>query len=214
LGAERKEQDLLEAAERAAAECKDLVGLLTGHPPWGAQADAALARVWLARGRDDQAVDAARSAYAALESALHEDAHLDVVIPVAEAMIAAGSEEEAAGIRAFIQITVAMVAQRTADEDVRSRWLRGPLGRELVRLSGSLEGLTTQPGQTELGESMDDTDVELLRRLVEGLTNREIAARLGLEEEFVTRRLGEIFASMGASSRAQAKAFALMEQVV
>jgi len=69
-----------------------------------------------------------------------------------------------------------------------------------------------RPG--EAGASMEESDLELLRRLVEGLTNREIAARLGLEEEFVTRRLGEIFAQMGASSRAQAKAFALMEQVV
>jgi DNA-binding NarL/FixJ family response regulator len=191
-----------------------LVELLAGHPPWGAQSDAALARVALARGQSERAVEAARSAFAALESSLHEDAHLEVLLPVAEAMIAAGTEEEAAATRSFAQVQLAMAAQRTADEEIRARWLRGPVGSELVRLAGTLEGMTMRPGESAAGAAMDESDVELLRRLVEGLTNREIAARLGLEEEFVTRRLGEIFARMGASSRAQAKAFALMEQVV
>jgi DNA-binding NarL/FixJ family response regulator len=212
LGAEGKDRDLLEVAERVAEECKVAVELLSGHPPWGAQADAALARVALVRGDTERAVQAARSAYAALEASLHEDAHLEVLIPVAEAMIAGGTEEEAAGTRTFVQVTLAMVAQRTADDDVRSRWLRGPIGSEMVRVAGPLEGLAMRPG--EAGAAMEESDVELLRRLVEGLTNSEIAARLGLEEEFVTRRLGEIFAQMGASSRAQAKTFALMEQVV
>jgi DNA-binding NarL/FixJ family response regulator len=214
IGAERKDEDLLDAAEKAATECKGLVELLAGHPPWGAQSDAALARVALARGQSERAVEAARSAFAALESSLHEDAHLEVLLPVAEAMIAAGTEEEAAATRSFAQVQLAMAAQRTADEEIRARWLRGPVGSELVRLAGTLEGMTMRPGESAAGAAMDESDVELLRRLVEGLTNREIAARLGLEEEFVTRRLGEIFARMGASSRAQAKAFALMEQVV
>ena len=38
-------------AERSAAEASELAATLPGHPPWGAQADAARARVALARGR-------------------------------------------------------------------------------------------------------------------------------------------------------------------
>ena len=50
LGAERGDEELLELAERSAAEAKELAPLFAGHQPWGAQADAALAEVALARG--------------------------------------------------------------------------------------------------------------------------------------------------------------------
>jgi DNA-binding NarL/FixJ family response regulator len=214
LGVESMDEELLNLAEKAATEAKGMIELLSGHPPWGAQADAALARVAMSRGSTDQAVETARSAYAALEASLHEDVHLEVLIPVAEAMIAGGTEEEAANTRMYLQVTLAMTAQRTADEAIRARWLRGPLGRELVRLAGAMDGLAMRPGEASGGLSLDEADIELLRRLVEGLTNKEIAERLGLEEELVSRRLGEIFASMGATSRAQAKTFALLEQGV
>jgi DNA-binding NarL/FixJ family response regulator len=116
-------------------------------------------------------------------------------------------------MRTWIQITVAMAAQRTVDEDIRVRWLRGPWGRELVRLAGSLDGLMMRP-QEDGGAALAESDVELLKVLVEGLTNREIAERLGTDEETVTRRLADIFAKVGASSRAEATAFAFREKVV
>jgi DNA-binding NarL/FixJ family response regulator len=124
-----------------------------------------------------------------------------------------GTKEEGARTRAFLQVTLAMAAQRTLDEGIRVRWLRGPQGRELTRLAGSLDGLSLSPGEAT-APTLEETDVELLRRLVEGLTNREIAARLEMEEEEVSRRMGEIIARLGATSRNQAAAFALREQVV
>jgi DNA-binding NarL/FixJ family response regulator len=107
-----------------------------------------------------------------------------------------------------------MAAQRTVDEGIRVRWLRGPVGGELVRLAGSLEGLKMRPGDADGDGSLDESDLELLRPMIEGLTNREIAERLELEEEIVARRLAEIFAKIGASSRAEATAFAFREKVV
>ena len=214
LGAERNDDDLLTVAEGAATEVKTMMKLLSGHPPWGAQADAALSRVALARGSADEAVNAARSAYTALDEALHEDAHIEVLLPAAEAMIAGGSEEEARTIRTYLQITLAMAAQRTVDENLRVRWLRGPVGRELVKLAGPLEGLKMHPGATDGDGALDESDIELLRPMIEGLTNREIAERMGLDEEVVARRLAEIFARIGASSRAEATAFAFREKVV
>jgi DNA-binding NarL/FixJ family response regulator len=106
-----------------------------------------------------------------------------------------------------------MAAQRTVDEEIRVRWLRGPVGRELVGLAGSLEGLMMQPSE-DGGPSLAEADVELLKVLVEGLTNREIAERLDLDEETVSHRLTDIFARVGASSRAEATAFAFREKVV
>src|SRR6266511_1284859 len=78
LGAKQDDEELLALAERSARGAKELIELLPGHAPWGAQADAALAEVALSRGDPEEALEAARSAMAALESAMHEDVYLDV----------------------------------------------------------------------------------------------------------------------------------------
>jgi tetratricopeptide (TPR) repeat protein len=210
LGAERKDEELLNVAENAATEVKGMNELLPGHPPWGAQADSALARVSLVRGAVDEAVEFARAAYRALDSAGHEDAHLEALIPIADAFMAGGTEEERQMVQGYLRVMLAMVVQRTVDEDSRVRWLRGPLGRELVRLVGPMS--SRSPGLPQ-GEGVGEDDALLLGLLVEGLTNREIAARLGVEEEVVARRLGQTLARIGASSRAAATAFALREVV-
>ncbi len=145
LGAEGADDDLLDAAERAANEARELAAAMPGHPPWGAEADAALARIELARGREDRAAGHARSALHAIESARHEDAHLDVAVPVANALVAAGAPEWEM-LRPFLQQTLAMIAQRTVDEDVRVRWFRGPIGRELTRLVGPVDPLPAADG--------------------------------------------------------------------
>ncbi len=54
----------------------------------------------------------------------------------------------------------------------------------------------------------------LLQSLVQGKTNAEIADELGIDEPAVARRLGELFARIGASSRAEATAFAFRERVL
>lgn len=210
MGAASQDEHLLEAAERAAGEAKELNGLLPGHPPWGAQADAALARVALARGARDEAAAAARLAMSAFESALSEDAHLEILLPAAEAL---QGTDDAGKLRAFLHVTLAMTAQRTLDEDVRVRWLRGPTGRKLVKLSGPLEGLAMRPPE-DGRPPVEESDAELLRLLLEGLPNREIGQRLGIEEPEVRRRLGAMFSRVGASSQAEATAFAFRERVV
>ena len=113
-------------------------------------------------------------------------------------------------IQSQLRLTLAMIAQRTMDEDVRVRWFRGPTGREMTRLAGPIENVAVvadgngQPG---------GPDAQLLRSLVQGKTNREIADEIGIDEQAVTRRLGELFARIGASSRAEATAFAFHQRV-
>jgi DNA-binding NarL/FixJ family response regulator len=212
MGVEGDDQDLVALAERSANEAKAIVELLPGQPPWGAQADAALTRVALARGNVEDAVASARSAFRILET-LQEDAHLEIFLPVTEALLEGGSAEEQEMARMFLRLTLAMTAQRTLDEDVRVRWLHGPWGRELVRLAGPMDEQALRPsgdGATALSEA----DSELLGLLAEGLTNREVAERLSIEETEVTRRLGEMLGRIGASSRAEATAFAFRERVV
>lgn len=213
LGAQDQREDLLRVAEDAAVEAKTLMEVLPGHAPWGAQADAALARVALARGSIETAMSAARSAVSSLMGARHEDHHLEVAVPVAETFTAGNSPEELQMVQGFLQLLLANTAQRTVDEDVRVRWLRSPMGQGLVRLAGSMEAIAMRPGRAEGEEDLADPDVQLLRLLTEGLTNKEIADRLGTAEEAVTRRLSETFARIGASSRAEATAFAFRQGV-
>jgi DNA-binding NarL/FixJ family response regulator len=211
-GAARSDPSLLGLAESAATEAKELAELLPGHPPWGPQAEAALARVALARGDVDRAAAAGRAALRGLTESYQEDAHFQVLIPAAEALLAGGSEEERQTVRLMLQVTLAQVVQRTLAEDLRVRWLRGPIGRELVALGGPIDPQDVRP--TEERHALQRNDTELLQLLVEGLTNREIAGRLDVEEEVVARRLTEMLGRIGASSRAGATAFAFREQLV
>jgi DNA-binding CsgD family transcriptional regulator len=213
LGAKHQDDGLLQLAERSAHDAKELIDLLPGHAPWGAQADAALAEVALARADIDGALTAARSAFAALESAMHEDLYLDVVLPVARTLLAAGMDAEKQMVRFYLYVMLATIAQRTLDEEIRVKWFRGPVGRELSRLAGPLQ-LSENDSNGQGRPGFDESDTRLLRLLTEGRTNGEIAEELGVAEEIVARRLGEMFARIGASSRAEATAFAFRERVV
>jgi DNA-binding CsgD family transcriptional regulator len=217
LGAERADEELLGLAERSAKDAKELVRVLPGHPPWGAEADSALAQVALARGAPEAAADAARSALQTLRAAHLEDLFLHIVLPAARALLVAGTEEEREAIRRQLGMTAALIAQRIADENVRARWFRGPIGRKLSELAGVSPGervrdrVAADDGRpAELGE--DGT--ELLWLVIEGRTNREIAAELGMGEDVVARRLAEMYAKIGVSSRGEAAVFAFREGMV
>jgi DNA-binding CsgD family transcriptional regulator len=204
---------LMELVERSAAQVKALLPLLPGHAPWGAQADAALSAVALARNDPMTAVMAAGAAFEALQAGLHEDVSLEIVIPAAGAVLAAGPPEMQGFVRGFLQQTLSRIAQGTADEKVRVAWLTGPVGRELVELVGPMEApaagaAAAGPAGSDDAASLDVADRRLLQLLTEGRTNVEIAADLGLEEDAVADRLARLQARLGASSRAEATSLA------
>jgi DNA-binding NarL/FixJ family response regulator len=214
LGAARGDDELLRRAEGAALDAKELIGLLPGHPPWGAQADGALARVALAKGNVEQAALAGGSALRALEEALHEDMNLDVFLPAARAILAGGEETTRQTVRDRLQLSLSGIVQRTLDEDARVRWLRGPFGRELAELAGPIDiGSRPEPDGEGQVDQLRDEDRRLLHLLTQGKTNREIATELRISDEELTRRLGEIFTTIHASSRAEATAFAFREGI-
>jgi DNA-binding NarL/FixJ family response regulator len=119
-------------------------------------------------------------------------------------------------VRGYIRTTLSRIAQGTADESIRVRWLTGPVGRELVELAGPLDALGTQAvggasnesAVEAAGPSLDDTERHLLQLLTEGRSNTEIAAELGIAEDDVVRRLARLFAQLGTSSRAEATSLA------
>ena len=207
---------LMELVERSATQVKELLPLLPGHAPWGAQADAALATVALMRGDIEGAATAAGAAVGALQAGLHEDASLEIVIPAARALFAGAPPDVQGFVRGFLQSTLSRIAQGTADESIRVRWLTGPIGRELVKLAGPWDAPApeaaagTEPGAAVQAPatSLDDTERRLLQLLTEGRTNAEIAAELDLAEDDVVQRLTRLFARLGTSSRAEATSLA------
>jgi len=199
---------LTELVERSAAQVKELLPLLPGHAPWGAQADAALAAVALARGDVPSAVMAGGAAFEALQAGFHEDVSLEIVIPAARAVFAGGPPEMRGFVRGFLQMTLSRIAQGTADEAIRVRWLKGPVGRELVELAGPMALKGDAAEATDAGPSLDEDERRLLQLLTEGRTNAEIAAELHLGDEEVAGRLARVLARLGTSSRADATSLA------
>jgi DNA-binding NarL/FixJ family response regulator len=228
LGAERTgagdaNQELLELAERSATEAIRICGTLPGHPPWGAKGDAALAVMYAARGDTERAAASGGAAIHALQVALHEDANLDILLPAARAVLAGGPPELQAMVRGFLQLTLSRIAQGVVDDDIRVRWLRGPVGRELVQLAGPIDAaagaatagadaadshLRAESRQAGSTTEPTDNDHRLLELLTHGSTNHEIASELGIDEAEVTRRLARLLAVLGASTRAEATSLA------
>lgn len=215
LGSVQKNQDLLTLAEQCAREEKGLDALLPGRPPWGTQANAALARIALTRGNLDEAAKAARAVLHSLESTRTEDLHLEVLLPASDALLIAGNDEEKIAMRERLRLNLTVLVRHILDENVRAHWFRGPVGRELTRLAGSLDISTHKADlSTEIARPLSEAEIALLKLLTEGRTNREIAIELKTEEETITKRLTEIYTKIGASSRAQATAVALMGKLV
>ena len=204
--------ELVDVVERAAAQVRELQSVLPGHAPWGAAADAALATIALHRGDVAAAATAAGAAFAALQAALHEDASPEILIPAARAVLAGGPPEVQAFVRGYLQSILSRIAQGTADEAIRVRWLTGPVGRELAELAGAIERSPAAapahgPGSVA-SASLDEAERQLLQLLTEGRTNAEIAAELSVEEDDVGRQLARLQARLGTSSRAEATSLA------
>jgi DNA-binding NarL/FixJ family response regulator len=212
LGSETGDAELLAFAEGVAEQAKALVAILPGRPQWGPECDAALASVHRARGDMEAAVRAAAAAVLALQEGQHEDVHPDVLIPAGTVLLEAGPPETQEFVRSYLQVAVARIVQGTLDESVRIRWLRSPNGSRLVSLAdapgaGIAEGRPS--GESALGGRLGEHDRDLLLLVTEGLTNREMAERLGITESAVTTRLAAVMAAMGASDRAQATTLAM-----
>jgi DNA-binding CsgD family transcriptional regulator len=209
LGTATGDAELIELAERSALAAKEIVKLLPGHPVWAPQAEAALAMIATSRGDVPTAVTAAASAIEMLRAAENDDANLDIVIPVARAIFAGGPAEMQEFVSGYLRILVARIAQGTVDEQIRVRWLRGPLGRQLVELAGSFEGgaRSTAAGPFD-APGIDDVDRQLLHLLTEGNTNAEMAEKVGVTEEDVGLKLARLLARLGVSNRAEATSLA------
>jgi ATP/maltotriose-dependent transcriptional regulator MalT len=80
---------------------------------------------------------------------------------------------------------------------------------ELARVEARLS-----PAPLSRPSGLTEREVEVLRLVARGYTNREIAAALVLSEHTVRRHLQNVFGRLGVSSRAAAAAFAVQHDLV
>ncbi len=201
--------NLLDEAEAMALEAKGLAADLPGRAPWAAQADAALGGVAWARGDSQRALERARSALTERRDAFREDPHLEILLPAARVVLAAGDEAEAASLRDELQLLQAMIGQRTLDGEIRARWFRAPEGRALSDLAGPFEPAPRAAAGDAGNVALPADEQRLLGLLMEGRTNVEIADALATSQESVALALATMYARIGATSRAEATVLAL-----
>jgi DNA-binding NarL/FixJ family response regulator len=74
--------------------------------------------------------------------------------------------------------------------------------------------LTRISAPTTAQHGLSDRELEVLRLVAAGKSNREIAAELVLSEHTVARHLQNIYGKLGLPSRAAATAFAFEHDIV
>jgi DNA-binding CsgD family transcriptional regulator len=180
-------------AARAGADELSAIAEEVDAPPLHAQATYAAAAVLLAEGDAPAALAALRPAWTAWQElgAPHEAAQVRVLVGLA--CRALGDEDSAR-----MELDAAL-------------WVFRQLGAlpELERV----EALSGKP-QARAAGGLTDREVQVLRLVAGGKTNRAIAADLFLSEKTVARHLSNIFTKLGLSSRAAATAYAYQHDLV
>jgi len=182
----------IDQAERASSE---LAEISDGHggDALRAKSDFARGAVALARGDASEALIAVRRSLQAWQEleALHEAARARVLVGLACAAL--GDDDTA---------TLELEAARSVFEELGAR-------PDLARVETLLS-----PGAAEDTHGLSPRELEVLRLVASGETNKAIAAALVLSERTVDRHVSNIYGKLGVSSRAAATAFAYEHRLV
>jgi DNA-binding CsgD family transcriptional regulator len=176
---------------RSAADELAILAATADAPLLHAHASTAEGSVRLAAGDARLALPALRRAWETWRDldAPYEAARVRVLVAAACRLL---GDAEAAGIE--LEAARETFATLGAEHDVRR------LEREL--------GITSRPA------GLSDREVEVLRLVADGLTNRAIAERLVISERTVDRHVSNIFTKLDVSSRAAATAVAYERGIV
>jgi DNA-binding CsgD family transcriptional regulator len=180
------------SAARLAADELSLIADDFGAPLLRAVASHAMGAVQLAAGDSRTALAALRRAWTAWQEleAPYEAARVRVLVGLA--CRALGDEESA------------------AMEFDAAGWVFRQLGAapDLARLDALSRRTTATVG------GLTARELEVLRLVAAGMTNREIAATLIISDHTVRRHLQNIFAKLGVPTRAAATAFAFQHDLL
>lgn len=177
----------LAAARRAADELGSLGSL---SPCLSAVAMAADAAVRNLEGDCTGALRAARDAWSQFRA-------LEFPYDAALAQVTAAAACRAAGDLATARLELESALHTLASLGAAP---------DVDRVRGMLEGLAESGSATPAGLSA--REVEVLRLVAEGRTNRQVGSALHISERTVARHLSNLFTKIGVSSRAAATAYA------
>jgi DNA-binding NarL/FixJ family response regulator len=173
-----------DAAEASAEQLRDLAAL-NRSPVVTAFGQYARASVRLARGAPAEALPLLREALGT--------------------WVRTRAPYEEARTRALLAAACRDLGDReSADREV-------DLARSIFEELGAMPDLARLTGSDEL---LSPRELEVLRLLATGATNRAIAEQLVLSERTVDRHVSNIFGKLGVSSRAAATAYAFDRQLV
>ena len=215
----------LEAAAAWARECglpAGTGGLRAGDParsslPYYVREieQASLARVCLAQGRAEQALAVLRPLLATVEEQGRAGGAIEALALEALALQAAGQAAAALAAlgRALTLAEPEGYVRTFADEGApMARLLELAAGqgicpayaRRLLAVMGAPRPGRARPAAGALPEPLSDRELEVLRLLAAGLSNRDIAAELVITENTVRSHCKSIFGKLGAHKRWEA----------
>jgi len=88
-------------------------------------------------------------------------------------------------------------------------------GRRAVKLVDALRGMVVETAPVELTNyGLTPREFDVIRCIVEGFSNRDIAQQFQLSEETVKRHLSNIFDKTGVTTRLELALFAIQRQLV
>jgi DNA-binding NarL/FixJ family response regulator len=176
----------VEAAEHALNELEGIIEK-SAFPLLAALGDQAAGAVLLARGEYAEALGQLRKAWSAWHAmdVPYEAARVRVLI--GQACRGLGDDE---GSQLELEAALAVFRELGAQPDVE----------RVTALSGT--------GARREANGLTAREVEVLRLVATGLTNRQIAEQLVLSEKTVARHVSNIFGRLGISSRSAATAYA------
>jgi HD-GYP domain-containing protein (c-di-GMP phosphodiesterase class II) len=102
----------------------------------------------------------------------------------------------------------------TAAAMLRDEAAAGRLGRTEVETMLAAAGHRTERVRMQRPAGLTEREVDVVRLLTQGLSNKEIARRLGIAPKTVGRHVENLYAKAGVSSRAAAAVFAMEHDLV
>ncbi len=205
----------LQYAQSVINRCRQLPGAIS----WDVRAHNVLARIWLQEGDLASALNHATAAASRIEA---RDIKLKWLwietwtlrSRIHEARGAMTEAEEDAG-RALE--TVSLISSRMLDPALRKTFEeQSPAAveaRETARRLGLLEPAVPSGGKTANPGGLTAREVQVLRLVAAGKTNREIADELFISEKTVARHLTNTFMKIDSQSRTQAAAWAFRQGI-
>jgi ATP/maltotriose-dependent transcriptional regulator MalT len=160
----------------------------------------------------------------------YESAMLDAIVAYADGTVALADGDASAALaslrtaqRIWLELDAPYEVARTRElvarachalDDEEATALELEAARELFERLGAVPDLARLSGRSGPRFGLSAREVEVLRLVASGKSNREIAATLVISEHTVARHLQNIYGKIGVSSRAGATAFAFEHELV